>query len=500
MDGSDPKERREGFGVSYRNTGTITSTRNRWVPSSLALLIVVFVLNAITCQVLQLLNEPIAERVQKCSIKSIHQNLSFLDNAHAVTSQEFILRRDNLAKALLTSRVDAFILEPGYTFQYYGNISQSDWEPWEPEERPFLMIVEPMHNTTTGEIKAKTSFLSPKFEEGRVRMLGIPSEEELSIVTWEEHWNPYETLRTELFGNKNSVTVIVDEEIRDFLVRGLSTNGFNTVVLGEEVEAVRQVKSPAEIELLRAVNTGTVEALRAVRNCLVAGLTENEVMTILDNTLLSVGFSLFFNLVLFEENAALPHGGFVTGDKILKEDTMILIDVGAHYLGYSSDICRSFFMPQNQRCCHSWLGPFERLNLFWRTLSTVATLQNSTLHEEKLKVWDLVKNAQSESSKKFTPNHTAADIDITARTIIANAGYGDMKHRVGHGIGIKAHESPYLHQRNKRRLRPGMTFTAEPGVYLEGRFGIRHEDVYLVKEHGDAEILSGSPATSPYDP
>lgn len=61
---------------------------------------------------------------------------------------------------------------------------------------------------------------------------------------------------------------------------------------------------------------------------LVPGLTENEVTEILNNALLSIGFSLFFNIVLFDENAALPHGGFITGDKILNYDTMVLIDVG----------------------------------------------------------------------------------------------------------------------------------------------------------------------------
>jgi hypothetical protein len=117
------------------------------------------------------------------------------------------------------------------------------------------MIIQPSVNHSTGEVKAKTTFLSPHFEEGRVRMLGIPSEGELDIIVWEEHWNPYSTLKQGLFPDKNA-TLMVDEEIRDFLVRGLDANGFKTVGLGGEVEAVRQTKTPAEIELLRAVNTG----------------------------------------------------------------------------------------------------------------------------------------------------------------------------------------------------------------------------------------------------
>lgn len=167
-------------------------------------------------------------------------------------------------------------------------------------------------------------------------MLGIPSRgDELDIIVWEEHWNPYATLLTwHLFANFSETTrrraprLVVDEEIRDFISRGLANAGFETVGLTPEVELIHQIKSPAEVEILRAVNTGTVAAVRATRPCLVPGLTENEVRDILDQVLLSIGFDLFFNIVLFEENGALPHGGFIVGTKKATEDTMIVIDIG----------------------------------------------------------------------------------------------------------------------------------------------------------------------------
>ena len=369
------------------------------------------------------------------------------------------------------------------------------------------MVVQPSVDASTGEFKAKTSFLSPHFEEGRVRMLGIPSEGELDIIVWEEHWNPYRTLKEGLFPNKNA-TLMVDEEIRDFLVRGLDANGFKTVGLGGEVEAVRQTKTPAEIELLRAVNTGTIEGIRAMRPCLEAGLTENDVIKILDDTVKTIGFDLFFDIILFDSNAALPHGGFATGDKVLTHETMVLIDAGYHYLGYSSDVCRSFFIDPPKK------------SLIRRLLRLPGPEMNNTeLHAEKLKVWDIVLQAQTEAGKMFMPNSSAASVDIAARKVIDDAGYkGTFTHRLGHGIGIKgmlvwnfssviflltpiAHESPYLNKGNHEiLLRPGMTFTAEPGIYLEGRFGVRHEDIYLVKENGPAEVISGRRAVSPYEP
>ncbi|KAK4950438.1 hypothetical protein LTR10_011420 [Elasticomyces elasticus] len=450
----------------------------------------------------------VVDKVQKCAIDNLHKDLYFLQPAMPIAADEFISRHDRLAEALAASDVDAFLFEPGYTFQYYGNISQVDWEPWEPEERPFLMLVMP-ESSSDGTVTAKTAFLSPHFEEGRVRMLGIPSRDaELDIVVWEEHWNPYTTLiESQLFKNLDRPPkLIMDEEIRDYIVRGLDAAGFQTKGLNPAVELVRQTKSPAEVELIRAVNTGTVEAVRSMRPCLVPGLTENEVTDILNNAMLSVGFSLFFNIVLFEEHAALPHGGFVTGSKKLTYDSMVLIDVGAHYLGYSSDICRSFLIdpPKATACDSQGIGAWLRRILGLRTQARESDWRpaNATLYAEKLRVWDIVLEAQTAAAEAFKPNATAASIDIAARKVIEDAGYGyGFTHRLGHGIGIKAHESPYLNKWNTEvLLRPGMTFTDEPGIYLENHFGVRHEDIFLVTETDVAELLSGPRARGPYEP
>ncbi|KAI0011131.1 metallopeptidase family M24 [Xylariaceae sp. FL0662B] len=455
--------------------------------------------------------KPDVGQVQRCAIDNFQSDLSFLDSARPIAAEEYLNRRDRLAQALVASEVDAFVLEPGYTFQYYGNISQADWEPWEPEERPFLMLILPQ-TAGSGVVSAKTAFLAPHFEEGRVRMLGIPSREpELDIIIWEEHWDPYATLLgSHLFREVGPTEggrkprLMMDEEIRDFIARGLAHTGFSTVGLSPEADLVRQIKSPPEVELIRSVNTGTVMAVRAMRPCLVAGLTEDEVRNILNAALESVGFGLFFNIVLFEEDGALPHGGFVVGGKKATEETMIVVDVGAHYLGYSSDICRSFFIdpvPQPE------LSFLSSLTAFLRRIGLLPPSPNvadadPALHAEKLKVWDIVLEAQTAAATALKPNESAASVDLAARKVIDDAGYGyGFTHRLGHGIGIKAHESPYLNKWNiKTLMQPGMTFTNEPGIYLPNRFGVRHEDVYLIREDGDAELLTGQRAIDPYNP
>lgn len=247
---------------------------------------------------------------QNCSIKNfLNTGLPFLESASPLPVDEFERRRGNLAKALVADQVDAFIAEPGYTFQYYANISQRDWEVWEPEERPFLMIVQPYQNLTTEEFRSVTTFLAPSFEVERVKLLNMPFEDRLKIIPWEEHWNPYKTLieswktysaiGLDSSSGRAMPKVMVDGEMRDFIQRGLSESGFDVVGLGGEVERVKQTKSPREIDILRAVNTGTVEAVRAMRECMHPGLTENEVMEVLDNTLRAAQLEPFFDIVLF---------------------------------------------------------------------------------------------------------------------------------------------------------------------------------------------------------
>lgn len=360
------------------------------------------------------------------------------------------------------------------------------------------MVIQPQEDDS-GAIVAKTSFLAPRFQADRVRTLPIPSfcdNPDLDIVTYEEHWNPYATLRkSRLFPpidpalaaiNENMdqrPQLMLDAAMRHFLSTGLWDAGFRFTGVTPSVSVLPQIKTAAEVAVLRAVNTASAAAVRAARPCLVPGLTEENVRRIMRKMLGAAGMTLVIDSVLFDENAALPHG-VGTGRDTLTYDSLVTMEIGVHHLGYASDVTRSFFID----------GPDgKRTGMLSRGGGGGGS--NDPQGRERQLVWKTVAQAQAAARKALISNATAAEVDLAARGVIEHAGYGRaFPHRLGHGIGVRAHEAPYLQQMNRyERLRPGMVLVVAPGVYLEdGRFGMRLGDVYLVKEDGEeAELLSG---------
>jgi Xaa-Pro dipeptidase len=163
-----------------------------------------------------------------------------------------------------------------------------------------------------------------------------------------------------------------------------------------------------------------------------------------------------FNIVLFGEATAYPHG--VPYPQTLQDGDMVLIDVGATIEGYHSDITRSYVFGEP--------SPRQR------------------------EIWDLEKAAQAAAFEAAQVGVPAEAVDAAARGVIAAAGFGPgyavpgLPHRTGHGIGLDVHEWTYLVEGNKTPLAPGMCFSNEPTICLYGEFGVRLEDHFYMTAEG----------------
>jgi Xaa-Pro dipeptidase len=158
-------------------------------------------------------------------------------------------------------------------------------------------------------------------------------------------------------------------------------------------------------------------------------------------------------------NAANPHAS--PSECRLQAGDLLVIDWGATYDGYVSDLTR--------------------------------TLSIGDVEPEFSHIADLVLQANAAGRKAGKPGTPAKAVDIATRTVIENGGYGQyFTHRTGHGLGMEGHEPPYMRGDNEQILLPGMTYTVEPGIYLPGRGGVRIEDNMVITDHG-AESLSDYP-------
>jgi Xaa-Pro aminopeptidase len=229
------------------------------------------------------------------------------------------------------------------------------------------------------------------------------------------------------------------------------------------VGALRAVKDKAEVEALRraAEAVDRIAADLQAGDIPLVGRTEADVSADLGRRIVAEGHQhVNFAIVAAGENAASPH--HEAGERVIRSGDVVLCDYGGTMLdadgvGYCSDITR---------CVHVGEPPAEVAEAY------------AVLHE-----------AQRAAAAAATVGTPCEAVDATARRIIADAGYGDrFIHRTGHGIGVEAHEDPYIVAGNAIPLTPGHAFSIEPGIYLPGRFGLRLEDIVVAAEGGLDEL------------
>ncbi|KAF9955433.1 hypothetical protein BGZ72_003742 [Mortierella alpina] len=411
------------------------------------------------------------------------------DHVEPIGLAEFEQRQTNLSRLLFDLKATAYIAEPGTNMRYFSGIK------WTQSERPFLLIVQTKRDKTS-QVLTKTTVVAPAFEASRARQGFLPGSS-ISIKTWDEGDSAYKAVRevldtpwagpdedegTDVIGGgkkpKNPEHIYVDPDMRQFVSHGiaaaLESSNRKVMIANRAITLLRMQKSLHEIEILKCVSQATVNVIRAVKQNIRVGTLESEVQGMMTKAFTAAGLDYEDggSLVLFGKDAALPHGS--GSDTKLEKGMMVLIDTGARLHGYLSDITRTFWVSR---------GSSKEMN------------------DELDKVWDIVRRAQNASLHAIHPGVACSSVDKAARTLIDHEGYGSkFTHRLGHGLGLDGHEEPYLNIGNTdTELKAGMVFTNEPGIYVEGQYGIRLEDVVLVTENG-YEILSGSLAASATEP
>jgi Xaa-Pro dipeptidase len=226
------------------------------------------------------------------------------------------------------------------------------------------------------------------------------------------------------------------------------------------IRGLRKVKDAEEIGLMRTAAELTSEGMRVACETVAAGVREYEVAAEIEYAMRKQGCSgtAFETIVASGVYSAFPHGG--CSDREIREGDLVVVDVGATYGFYRSDMTRTFVAGNPS--------------------------------EKQKKLYQTVKAAQQKAFEAVKPNVKAADIDAAARKVIEDAGYGEyFVHGLGHGIGLDVHEPPTLSPDSKDVLAAGNVVTVEPGIYLVGYGGVRIEDTVLVQKNGAEKLTNG---------
>ena len=229
----------------------------------------------------------------------------------------------------------------------------------------------------------------------------------------------------------------------------------------KEINGFRAVKEEWELEVMRKAQAITDKAFAEVCPRIKAGMTELELQAELIYCLYKNGATglAFDPIVVAGPNSSLPHG--VASERVIQEGDFVTMDFGALYNGYCADMTR-----------------------------TVAV---GYATEEMKKVYNTVLEAQLAGLAISKAGVPGKDVDGAARKVITDAGYGEyFGHGYGHSLGLEVHENPSPNSRNENPMPVGAVASAEPGIYLPGRFGVRIEDTCVFLEDG-IEILTKSP-------
>jgi Xaa-Pro dipeptidase len=386
-----------------------------------------------------------------------------------ITREERHERQERARKMMSENALDAILLMggapqgggnesgEGTSLRYFTGIR------WWGGERLFALVL---------PAKAAAFCVCPAFEEGRAyeQISGALNDQRVDLRTWQEDENPYQCM---VQGLKErgiaSGKLGIEETVRFVFSDGIAKAAPQiTLASATPVTAgCRMIKSANEIALMRLAAQVTLAAYEAVYHALREGMTQQQAKDLIATAYAQLGFPGEASIQI-GEYSALPHGS--TTPQVIREGSIVMIDDGCTVEGYQSDITRTFVLGK---------APEQA-------------------GDKMKKVFDIVHRAQAAALAVARPGLECGAVDVAARKVITDAGYGpDYKyfsHRLGHGIGMDMHEWPYLVRGNTTKLQPNMTTSDEPGIYLRGEFGIRLEDDMHVTENGAELFTPQSPS------
>lgn len=369
------------------------------------------------------------------------------NNLSIDTKNTWSERQDRLAKAIERSQLDGLILNPGPSLTYLTGLN------FHLMERPVVAFFVPGQPVVLA---------IPELEAAKTANLPFPAQVFLygeDPITW------LVVFQSAAKAARAKGKLGVEPTRMRFLELRLVESAAPEAVFlsGEELLAgLRMRKSASELSLMRRAVEIAQTALLETLSSIKVGITERQIAAKLTWQMLQAGADSetpFSPIISGGPNSANPHAS--PSDRTFQPGDLLVIDWGAYYQGYCSDLTRTFA-----------LGEVE---------------------PELRQIAKIVQEANQAGRAAARPGVSAGAVDEAARAVIEKAGYGRyFTHRTGHGLGMEGHEGPYMRAGNPLILEPGMTFTVEPGIYLPGRNGVRIEDNLVITESGN-ETLSNLP-------
>ncbi len=314
-------------------------------------------------------------------------------------------------------------------------------------ERPVVFII----------LQNEATFILPELESPKILDLGV------NYITYDDEEGPRPAFEKFAKTNNTLKLGVESRAIRHLELDLMSSTGITSNVVDsiDMFAKLRMSKSRNEIErMIKAVKIAET-SLESVLGNIRPGLTEKQFAADLVIELLRNGSDSelpFSPIVASGINAANPH--HFPSDKEFQDGELIIIDWGANFEGYFSDITRTFAL-------------------------------GDTIDSELLRVYETVRKANRAARIKANIGVQAGDVDQAAREVIDTSGFGKyFTHRTGHGLGLEVHEEPYIKPGNDFILEKGMTFTIEPGIYIPNLGGIRIEDDIFLEDSGATSLTT----------